>query len=344
MKGGELGVLEILNDFPKPTLVKRVGVGAFESVYKSKWLGLPSATKTMKFPKDYFGFRKDVGILAGLSHPNLIKSLSCEIDKEYKEFHLVMEVVDMDLTNMWEKLNKRLLQPVVAFDDVLRIGSGMCCLYEIDEGHLDLEPNNVLLRSMTIDGAKDTSPYHYTDKLIDYGTSKVEVQSKPQMQKHEDIVGTPRYMAPEASEKNVASMPCPFQADVWSFGMMRSEILLPKAPFHHTDGTMREIIKNIKKDETPKLPINCGELTKLIEECWRKDPLQRPTFSNICKRLVGLRKMFMQGTYASDMIPQFDGVGNVSQKMSTILEGCKGATKHGSEKVSAISITMRSLL
>jgi hypothetical protein len=137
-------------------------------------------------------------------------------------------------------------------------------------------------------------------------------------------------------------MACPFQADVWSFAMTCSEILSRKVPFHHTHD-MKEILPKIKKGERPKLPINCGELTKLIEECWREDPLQRPTFPDICKRLISLKKMFMKGTYLSDMVPQFDGVMNFFQKLSTTWKGCKEETNHGREKVNATSIPMSSL-
>jgi serine/threonine protein kinase len=215
----------------------------------------------------------------------------------------------------------------------------MWYLYDMHVAHLDLKPDNVLLSSTTIYGAKDTSPYHCNVKLIDYGTSKMEVQSKPQKQRHDFIVGTPRYMAPEQREKTLTRMSCPFQADVWSFAMTCSEILSRKVPYHHIGG-MREILQKIKKGERPELPINCGELTELIEECWREDPLQRPTFSDICKRLIGLKKMFMKGTYLSDMVPQFGGVRSLIQTMATTLKGCKEETNHGSEKVNGTSITM----
>jgi hypothetical protein len=322
VKGGELDALEIPQDFPKPTLAGLMGDGAFGSVYKSKWLGLPSATKKVKVPEDLSGFRKEVGILAGLSHPNIIKYFCCGIDKEDKELYLVMEMMDMTLTKMLEKLNKTFLPYVVAIDVMLQIGSGMWYLHDMHVAHLDLKPDNVLLSSTTIYGAKDTSPYHCNVKLIDYGTSNLEVQSKPQKQRHDFIVGTPRYMAPEQREKNLTRMACPFQADVWSFAMTCSEILSRKVPFHHIDG-LREILQKIKKGERPELPINCGELTELIEECWREDPLQRPTFSDICKRLIGLKKMFMKGTYLSHMVPQFGGVRNLDQKIATTLKGCK---------------------
>jgi hypothetical protein len=338
VRGGELDASEIPKDFPKPMLEDhQVGAGAFGSVYKSKWLGLPSATKIMKVPDDCSGFRKEVGILAGLSHPNLIKYFCCGIDVERNELYLVMELMDMTLEKMLEKRNKKFLQYVDAIDVMLQIGSGMWYLHDMHVAHLDLKPDNVLLSSMTIDGANDTSPYHV--KLIDYGTSILEVQSKPQTRKVENIVGTPRYMAPEQMDKNQAFTACPFQADVWSFAMTCSQILSYKVPFHPTI-KVGDIYQKIKKGERPELPINCGELTKLIEECWRENPLQRPTFSDICKRLTCLKKMFMKGTYLSNMVPQFGGVRIYFEKTSTTSEGCKEEKKHSDEKVNATSITM----
>jgi serine/threonine protein kinase len=142
-------------------------------------------------------------------------------------------------------------------------------------------------------------------KLTDYDTSKTEVQSKPELQKF--TIGTPKYMAPEMNNnkiKSLSNMACPFAADVWSFGMTCSEILSLKEPFLGTNS--REVIlQNIKDRWRPKLPINCEELTTLIEECWIEDPSQRPTFSNICKRLATLKKKFMLGLYSKDL-PLFD--------------------------------------
>ena len=109
-------------------------------------------------------------------------------------------------------------------------------------------------------------------------------------------------------------MACPLQADVWSFGMTCSEILSLKEPFsdrNEEDG----ILHKTKECWRPELPINCKELTMLIEECWIEDPSQRPTFSNICKRLTTLKKKFMVGIYSND-IPQFDKGGTCSKKAS----------------------------
>jgi serine/threonine protein kinase len=145
-------------------------------------------------------------------------------------------------------------------------------------------------------------------KLTDYDNSKTEVQSKPELQ--EFTIGTPKYMAPEMNNnknKSLSNMACPFAADVWSFGMTCSEILSLKEPFLDTNN--KEIIlQKIKDGWRPELPINCEELTTLIEECWIEDPSQRPTFSNICERLATLKKKFVVGIYSNDL-PKFDNGG-----------------------------------
>lgn len=66
-----------------------MGLGAFGTVYESKLLGLPSAPKKLRVLDDLRSFCKEVGILACLSPPNLIKYFRCGIS-EHKELHLEM--------------------------------------------------------------------------------------------------------------------------------------------------------------------------------------------------------------------------------------------------------------
>lgn len=59
--------------------------------------------------------------------------------------------------------------------------------------------------------------------------------------------------------------------DVHSFAMVCFKILPNEDPFYNAN-IPSEILKRIKKSERPKLPSNCDELTKLVEECWRWNP------------------------------------------------------------------------
>jgi serine/threonine protein kinase len=314
VRGGELNAFKIPNDVAKPVLLKQIGSGATGDVHKSSWLGLICVTKMLGNLSD---FHKEAGILACLGHPNLVKFICCgqfnktperNVDGSNivsKKLFLVMENMEMSLSDFVKK-QKAPLPYIVAIDMMHEIARGMCYLHDMHVAHLDLKPGNVLLSSVSrLAGAKGNIGYDFV-KLTDYDTSKTKVQSKPEL--HEFTIGTPKYMAPEMNNnknKSPSNIACPFAADVWSFGMTCSEILSLKEPFLGTNSS-KVILQKIKDGWRPKLPINCEELTSLIEECWIEDHKQRPTFSNICKRLATLKKKIMVGIYSNDL-PQFKG-------------------------------------
>ena len=90
----------------------------------------------------------------------------------------------------------------------------------------------------------------------------------------------------------------------------------------------KDILKKIKEFERPQLPMNCEELTRLIEECWVEDPLQRPTFFEICDKLIGLKKMFLRGTYSASLRPKFEKDGASLQRNSRIEKAKEVKEKH----------------
>jgi hypothetical protein len=90
----------------------------------------------------------------------------------------------------------------------------------------------------------------------------------------------------------------------------------------------KDILKKIKEFERPTLPMNCEELTRLIEECWMENHVHRPTFSEICENLVGLKKMFMRGTYLASLHPKFEKDGALLQKNSRIKKTKEVKEKH----------------
>ena len=298
-------------------------------MYKSSWMGLQSATKVMKAIPNCL---KEAHILAGLSHPNIIKFIGCGTNEnleesldgtmeDSKDLYLVLELMEMSLGGFLKK-QKKTLPYIVAIDIMYQIAKGMCYLHDMYVAHLDVKPDNVLLSSMKIAGVEENCGHGFV-KLMDYDTSKLEVQSKPELQEH--TIGTPKYMAPEMRKENKEDPPCaacPFQADVWSFAMTCSEILSLKQPFSDTK-KRKDILQKIKDHVRPDLPFNCEELTVLIEECWVEDPSRRPTFSDICKRLTTLKKKFMIGTYSND-IPRF----KKDQSRTRNMERKSEASKH----------------
>jgi serine/threonine protein kinase len=349
LEGGELDGVEVptVIDSLKPKLLKQVGEGAYGVVYESIWLGFKCATKILPASDGIQNLRKEVGILAGLSHPNLIKFIYCgvgrSIDKScswtlkvlqkckggnnkiLENLCLVMEFMDMSLSGMLKKQSEP-LSYLLAIDIMHQIASGVCYLHDMHVAHLDLKPDNVLMKPNSITRGK-LNFVRYLVKLADYGTSNIEVPSKILEEQKCYRVGTTKYMAPEIIQQKLESHASLFQADVWSFAMTCSEILSQSAPFCDFMQT-KDILEKIKEFERPELPTNCEELTRLIEECWVEDPLQRPTFPEICDKLIDVKKMFLRGRYSTSLRPKFEKDRASLQKKSRIEKAKEVKEKH----------------
>jgi serine/threonine protein kinase len=347
LEGGELDSVEvpIIIDSLKPKLLKQIGKGGYGVVCESIWLGIKCATKILPILDEFQHVCKEVGILAGLSHPNLIKFIYCgvggstyelcswtlkvlfqfEATSSSKNLYLVMEFMEMSLSGMLKKQSEP-LSYLLAIDIMHQIASGMCYLHDMHVAHLDLKPDNVLMRPNSIEGGKLNSS-RFLVKLADYGISNIEVPSKVPKEQECYCVGTPKYMAPEIIDRKLEFHASLFQADVWSFAMTCSEILSRTAPFGSLVKT-KDILEKIKEFERPQLPTNCEELTGLIEECWVHDPLQRPTFPKICEKLIHLKKMFLRGTYLASLRPKFEKDGASLQKKSRIENAKEVKEKH----------------
>jgi len=102
--------LEFVCDFKAPQLLEKVGARGYGNVYKSNWLCVVCAMKVLIGDTEYLkNSQKEVEILAGLSHPNLVQFLGCGIIKksnenlkkeEIGELHLVMELMDSNLSTL----------------------------------------------------------------------------------------------------------------------------------------------------------------------------------------------------------------------------------------------------
>jgi len=179
--------------------------------------------------------RKEAGILASLSHPNLIQFYSCRINKKINEkdeeakmgeMHLVMELMETSLLSILKKA-KRPLPYHLAIDIIHQIAKGVYYLYDIQVAHLDLKPDNVLSSSIPMEDLDSCCTFEVTD----YRTSALEVCSNPKDPKPSiDTIGTHGYMSPEVIKGSKTPL-YPFQADVWSFAMIYSKILSRKVPY-----------------------------------------------------------------------------------------------------------------
>ena len=129
----------------------------------------------------------EMGTLAELDHPNIVKMFgimpSAPEDGDRKGYMLLLELCDMDLSNLIHKMKMhssdagwRGARGVhLSLRLAEQIASGLAYLHSdevaelIGHGknmHLDMKPGNVLLKKMSV---RETSGCGYTVRLADFG-------------------------------------------------------------------------------------------------------------------------------------------------------------------------------
>jgi len=296
--------------------LRSCGRGAFASVSKGTWLGIKCAKKVFSIdtedsgsPKSFVDlegeFKQEVSMLARLNHPNIVKFLAhgkCMEKSKWERF-IVMELMERNLHDVIEEFSDRGRQVPFSYceaiDIMLQVAKAMHYVHMQELAHRDLKPSNVLVSASSLESS-DVGRYMCI-KIADFGLSKVVDNSVPSVLS-QDKVGTTVYRAPEmASKGSCISFP---KADVYSFGIMCSEILSGKLPF---DGVPRCDLDNRLKEEDlrPELPTNCAGLTSLIKECWAWDATQRPRFLEIFERLKSLKSELLMVDHL-DQEPSFE--------------------------------------
>lgn len=267
-----------------------LGRGAFGTVFKSQWMGVPCATKILQeetSPQVEASFLKEACIMSGLSHPNITKLIGCGTTTgENIHSFVIMELMKSNLSKWLLKQPKGVpITRLAVIDLIHQIASGMCYLHDMHVAHRDLKPDNILVTSMGPNLMLDEYAYI---KLVDFGVSKLEVGNVPLVPTGGNL-GTSKYMAPEAFGPDEQLQPIDaFKADVFSFGATCSQVLTGEIPFS-TILKHADILERVKNGHRPKLPSNWPSMTSLINECWSSSAQKRPSFSDICVRLQNLR-------------------------------------------------------
>jgi serine/threonine protein kinase len=269
----------------------QIGRGGSTTVHKVTWLGKDFAEKCFHGPEDE-DIRKEVSLLAGLSHPNILP-LFCYAIGDHR-CSLVMELMDGDLHELMEVLvynesQDAPFQLLEAVDIMLQVAEGMNYLHQNRVVHQDLKSTNILVKYNEHDR-------HVYAKVDDFGLSRIKELSCTYSNQTMDL-GTTRWMAPElfsdsedhnvgpslSSEFNL-SLKYPFKVDIYSFGMVCYEILTGYVPFFNV--MLRDLRKRIKDGLRPDIPERCPkQLATLIQACYHSNPTIRPSFCKICVEL-----------------------------------------------------------
>ncbi|KAB8190882.1 protein kinase [Nonomuraea phyllanthi] len=132
--------------------------------------------------------------------------------------------------------------------------------------HRDLKPSNVLL-----------SPVG--PRVIDFGIARA-LDTLGGVTGTGELVGTPRYMAPEVLRGDPVSPAC----DVFSWGCLVAYAASGRAPFG--GDTLPAIVYQVLNTEPNLAEVDPG-LRELVGAALRKDPAMRPTAQQLLDQLVG---------------------------------------------------------
>ena len=280
-----------------------INAGGMQHVYLAtdKLFGRNVALKT---PKDESGlprFKNSAVVSAKVNHANVAKTLDY-LDEAGRPY-LIEEYVDgADLEAVIDGKLKS-LPPSTCARILHQLAKGLAASHQAGVIHRDLKPSNIM-------GA-GASKFDAI-KITDFGIAKMaeaEIGVWAESQgttSSKTVLGAIPYMSPESINSFKASAK---PSDVWSIAAIVYRLLSGNFPF----GTGLKSIPRILEALPPPKPTSIAgaqfrglgnEIFEIILKCLAKDPLGRPTASEVTNMCGGL--FYSSDTYELGTISRVD--------------------------------------
>jgi eukaryotic-like serine/threonine-protein kinase len=207
-------------------------------------------------------FEREAEALSRLDHPAVVKLVARGFT-ETGQLYLAMERLE------GETLRSRLDRGPLTLEELAPLVAGAAVGLEAAHAagilHRDLKPENVFLAKSSRGGEQV--------KLLDFGISKL--QDLERLTRTGQVIGTPRYMAPEQLE---AKRELDERVDVYALGVILYEALAFARPF--AAKTPSDLVVSILmgrrtplEAHRPDLP---REVIEVVERAFERDPAARP--------------------------------------------------------------------
>ncbi|XP_033122754.1 tyrosine-protein kinase SRK2-like [Anneissia japonica] len=249
-------------------LTNKLGSGQFGEVWEGLWNNVtPVAIKTLKQgTMNKEDFLKEAMIMKKLRHPKLIQLYAvCTLEEP---IYIVTELmINGALLDFLQNSKGRSMKLAELIDMSSQVASGMAYLESQNYIHRDLAARNVLVGDNNI------------CKVADFGLARIIKDDI-----YESHVGARfpiKWTAPEAANYNTFTV----KSDVWSFGVLLSEIVTyGRLPYPGM--TNKEVLEAVDRGYRMPCPPSCPEdLYSIMLECWKQNPIERPTFETLQWRL-----------------------------------------------------------
>ncbi|MCB9595595.1 MAG: protein kinase [Sandaracinaceae bacterium] len=222
-------------------------------------------------------FVREAKFLGRIEHANVVGVL--DVGTEGDSGYLVMEYLRGEsLRQLLER--EAPLAPDKAVCLLLPAMEGVEAAHRAGIVHRDLKPENLFVTR--------TARGETTTRVLDFGVSKLRPDA------HEgdvvpltgtgNLVGTPRYMAPE----QVIAEGIDERSDIWALGVILYEMLAGQVPFPSSN--YGALLVSIATEDVPPLaerrPDVPAELIAIVERALSKDPARRyPTVVEMARAL-----------------------------------------------------------
>jgi serine/threonine-protein kinase len=260
-----------------------LGHGAFADVYRARRLddGRVVALKMLREARgesdlQVTRFQREAEALESLDHPNIVRVYHSGRTSEGRLF-IEMECLEGDpLSDVLERKGalspERTVRFAIATLDALRD------VHARGVTHRDLAPNNLFV--VESDGGE-------TLKLIDFGIARVGGGEEQSLIDEGELLGSPRYMAPEQWKRESIDE----RADVYAVGAVFYRVLAGR-PVFEKETLRAQLAAVLFEDPSPPEVDGArleGPLVDVLMACLARDPDDRPGVEEALERLEACR-------------------------------------------------------
>lgn len=244
-------------------LVKKLGQGQFGEVWQGMWNNTtPVAVKTLRTgTMSPSAFLSEAQIMKKLRHPKLVQLYAVCTQEE--PIYIVTELMENGSLLEHLKGPGRELHLPQLIDMGSQIAAGMAYLEINSYIHRDLAARNILVGSSNMVKIADFG----LSRLIDEGEYNARAGAKFPI----------KWTAPEAALYNKFTI----KSDVWSFGILLSELVTyGRVPYPGMGNA--EVLAKVETKYRMPCPNGCPpNLYRIMLDCWKQEPEERPTFETL---------------------------------------------------------------
>eukprot|EP01103_Thecamoeba_quadrilineata_P002533 TRINITY_DN12482_c0_g1_i1.p1 TRINITY_DN12482_c0_g1~~TRINITY_DN12482_c0_g1_i1.p1 ORF type:complete len:587 (-),score=105.90 TRINITY_DN12482_c0_g1_i1:53-1642(-) len=204
----------------------------------------------------------ELDMLQNLFHPNIVRF----IDYEDTDHHLYFIMEYVEGGSLHEAMRKFGVFPEgLLMRYMTQVLKGLQYLHEKGVIHRDIKGANILL---TKEGLC---------KLADFGSCAYVVN------KNNDMIGTPFWMAPEIIAGSTASI----KSDIWSVGCCIIELVAGNPPYWNS-GTSVALYRMVEDAHPPYPSLISPDLEDLLNQIFVKDVEKRPMATDLLAHILRL--------------------------------------------------------